>query len=71
MKRTLNIDDKLLKEAKAASGAKTITDAVKIGLETLVRNAAYERLKAFGGSEPGAQDVPRRREAPARKRRAA
>jgi Arc/MetJ family transcription regulator len=71
MKRTLNIDDKLLKEAMAASGAKTLTDAVKAGLEELVRRAAYQRLAAMMGSEPGARDVPRRREAPARKRRAA
>ena len=71
MKRTLNIDDKLLKEAKAACGAKTTTDTVKMGLETLVRRAANQRLAALMGSEPGARDVPRRREAPARKRRAA
>lgn len=71
MKKTLNVDDKLLREAKAACGAKTDTETIRQGLETLVRHAAYQRLKAFGGTEPGARDVPRRREAPARKRKAA
>jgi hypothetical protein len=37
----------------------------------LVRKAAYERLQTFLGSEPDAQDVPRRREKPARKHRVA
>jgi hypothetical protein len=71
MKKTLNIDDKLLREAKAACGAATDTDTVRLGLEALVRHAAYERLRSFLGSEPDAQDVPRRRERPATKRRVA
>jgi Arc/MetJ family transcription regulator len=71
MKKTLHIDDKLLKEAKLASGAPTDTETVRLGLQALVRHAAYERLRALRGAEPGAQDVPRRRERPARKRRAA
>lgn len=66
MKKTLNIDAKLLKEARAACGAGTDTDAVRMGLETLVRRAAIERLLALAGSEPDAKDVPRRREKPAR-----
>lgn len=71
MKKTLNIDAKLLKDAKAACGAKTDTDAVRLGLEALVRKGAYERARALLGSEPDAQDVPRRREKPVRRRRAA
>ena len=65
MKKTLNIDQALLDEAKAACGATTDTDTVRLGLEALVRHAAYQRLKALAGSEPDAQDVPRRREEPA------
>ncbi len=64
MKKTLNIDEKLLREAKAACGAKTDTDTVRSGLEALVRRAAYQRLRALLGTEPDAQDVPRRRERP-------
>ncbi len=62
MKKTLNIEDKLLKEAKLASGAATDTEAVRLGLEALVRRAAYERLRTLRGSEPLAEGVPRRRE---------
>ena len=62
MKKTLHIDEHLLREARTASGAKTDTDAVRLGLEALVRHAAYQRLTALRGSEPRARDVPRRRE---------
>ncbi|MGA9627638.1 MAG: type II toxin-antitoxin system VapB family antitoxin [Bryobacteraceae bacterium] len=71
MKKTFNVDDELFKEARAACGATTDTETVRLGLESLVRHAAYERLRALGGSEPGARDVPRRRERPSPKRRVA
>ncbi len=64
MKKTLNIDNQLFQEAKAACGAATDTETVRLGLQALVRHAAYERLRALRGSEPHAQDVPRRREKP-------
>jgi Arc/MetJ family transcription regulator len=62
MKKTLHIDDSLLREARAAAGAKTDTETVKLGLQSLVRQAAYDRLRALRGAEPRATDVPRRRE---------
>ena len=62
MKKTLNIDDRLLAEAKLASGAATDTETIRLGLEAVVRHAAYERLRALRGSEPHAQHVSRRRE---------
>ena len=71
MKKTLHIDERLLAEARAVSGAATDTDTVRLGLEALLRHAAYERLRALRGSEPTAKDVPRRRPKPTRKRRAA
>lgn len=71
MKKTLNIDEQLFQEAKAACGATTDTETVRLGLEALVRHAAYQRLRALVGSEPDAQDVPRRREPPATKRQTA
>ncbi len=64
MKKTLHIDERLLRDAKAAAGAKTDTDTVRLGLEALVRRAVYERLRALRGSEPHAADTPRRREDP-------
>jgi Arc/MetJ family transcription regulator len=62
MKKTLHIDDALLHDAKSASGARTDTDAVRLGLEALVRHGAYQRLRALRGSEPRARVVHRRRE---------
>ena len=62
MKKTLHIDERLLRDAKSASGAKTDTEAVRLGLMALVRRSAYARLRALRGSEPRAGDVPRRRE---------
>lgn len=66
MKKTLHIDEALLREARAASGARTDTDTVRLGLEALARQGAYERLRALRGTEPRASDVPRRREVAAR-----
>jgi Bacterial antitoxin of type II TA system, VapB len=71
VKKTFNIDAKLLKDAKAACGAATDTETIRQGLQALVRHAAYKHLQTFMGSEPDAQDVPRRREKPSRKRRVA
>ena len=70
MKKTFNVDDKLFHEAKVACGATTDTDTIRLGLEALVRHAAYQRLRALRGSEPQARDVPRRRERPPSKRKA-
>ena len=71
MKKTLNVNDQLFREAKAACRAATDTETVRLGLEALVRHAAYERLRSLLGSEPHARDVPRRRARPSRKRKAA
>ncbi len=74
MKKTVNIDDRLLAEAKAACQVRTDTDAIRLGLEALVRHAAQQRLRNLRGTEPRAVDVPRRREgrrAKRSKRRAA
>jgi hypothetical protein len=62
MKKTLNVDEELLNQAKNSCGAITDTETIRLGLESLVRHAAYERLRALRGTEPHAQDVPRRRE---------
>jgi Bacterial antitoxin of type II TA system, VapB len=67
MKKTLHIDERLLREARTASGAATDTATVRLGLEALVRHAAYERMRALRGSEPKGRDVPRRRERPSPK----
>lgn len=71
MKKTFNVDAKLLVEAKAACRAATDTETIRLGLEALVRRAAYQRLRALRGSEPQAREVPRRREKSAARRRVA
>jgi len=70
MKKTLHIDEGLLRRAKTACHARTDTDTVRLGLEALVRHAAYERLRSLRGAEPSARDVPRRREQPRRRKAA-
>jgi len=62
MRKTFDLDEQLIKEAKVACGASTDTETVRLGLEGLLRRAAYERLRAFRGAERHAKDVPRRRE---------
>jgi hypothetical protein len=71
MKKTLHIDEKLLEEARAVSGAATDTETVRLGLQALVRHAAYQRLRSLRGTERGANEVPRRREAARRRRKVA
>jgi len=71
MKKTLHIDEKLLEEARLVSHAATDTEAVRMGLEALIRHAAHERLRALRGADPAARDAPRRREKPVRGRRQA
>lgn len=61
MKKTLHVDEGLLSSAREACGATTDTETVRQGLEALVRQASYERLRRLRGSEPRARDVPRRR----------
>ncbi len=58
----MDLDENLLKDAKEVSGAKTDSETVRLALEALLRHDASQRLRAFGGSEPDAVDVPRRRE---------
>jgi hypothetical protein len=68
VKKTLNIDEDLFREAKKSCGAASDTETIRLGLEALVRRAAYERLRALRGTEPEARDLSRRREKPARRR---
>ena len=71
MKKTFNVDEKLLRQAREACGAATYTETIDRGLRALMHHWASQELRKFFGTEPGAKDVPRRREPPARKRRRA
>ena len=62
MKKTFDVDEKLLREARVSCGAATDTETIRLGLEALVRQAAYQRARALIGTELRVRDVPRRRE---------
>ncbi len=61
MKTTLNIDDRLLAEARRLSRIEEKTALVHAGLEALIARESARRLSALGGSEPGLKSTPRRR----------
>ena len=66
MKTTLNIDDRLLAEARRLTRIEEKTALVHAGLEALIAQAAARRLAALGGSDPSAAPAPRRRSSPRR-----
>lgn len=49
MKTTIDIPEKLVKEAMRVSNLKTKTDAIKEGLITLIRKEKLKRIKDFRG----------------------
>lgn len=57
MKKAIHVDDQLLREAKLACGASTDTETIRLGLETLVRRAAYERLRTLRETERHTRNV--------------
>jgi len=61
MKTTLNIDDRLLAEARRLAGIEEKTALVHAGLEALIARESARRLAALGGSEPGLKRLRRRR----------
>ncbi|HET9582232.1 MAG TPA: type II toxin-antitoxin system VapB family antitoxin [Gemmatimonadota bacterium] len=63
MRTTLNLDEDLVKEAMAVTGAKGKTEVVNLGLKALVEAAARHRLAALAGKIPEAR-APRRRRSP-------
>ncbi len=61
MRTTLNIDDKLLREAQVLTGLKEKTAVVRAGLEALIARESARRLAALGGVQKDLAAVPRRR----------
>ena len=61
MRKTLNVDGDLLALAREMSHARTDTEAIHLGLRQLISHHASQQLREFGGSEPAANDPPRRR----------
>ena len=60
MRTTMNIDDKLLAEARQVTGIAEKTALVREGLRALVERESARRLARLGGTEPQLQDIPRR-----------
>lgn len=63
MRTTLILDDELVAKALAATGAKTKTAVVRLGLERLIEDAARRRLASLRGAIPDASPGRRRRSA--------
>jgi len=49
MRTNIVIDDKLMKAALKASGAKTKREVVELGLQTLLRLKSQERIRELRG----------------------
>lgn len=61
MRTTVNLDDKLLDEARRITGVKGRTALIHEGLRALIERESARRLARLGGSEPELQPIPRRR----------
>ncbi len=61
MRTTLNLDDRLIEEARTLTGIREKTALVRAGLEALIQRESARRLAALGGQEKGLQPIPRRR----------
>ena len=63
MRTTVTIDDDLYEKAlEVADPTMDKADIFREAIKTFVRVQAAKRLAALGGTMPGIQDVPRRRE---------
>jgi len=63
MRTTLNIDEKLVDEAKRLTHIAERTELIHEGLRALISRESARRLARLGGSEPGIKAIPRRRAA--------
>jgi Arc/MetJ family transcription regulator len=61
MRTTLNLDEELVRQALQATGAKTKTEVIELGLRSLLEREARRRLKALYGKIPNLSLVSRRR----------
>jgi Arc/MetJ family transcription regulator len=64
MRTTIALDDGLLAEAHRLTGMTERTALIREALIALIERESARRLARLGGSEPGLDDVPRRRPRP-------
>ena len=63
MRTTIDLDDELLAKAEKLTGQSEKTTLVREALKALIQRESARRLALLGGSDPEAQDVPRRQPA--------
>ena len=63
MRTTLNLDDKLIDEARILTGIEERTALIHEGLRALIARESARRLARLGGTEPNLKPVKRRRPA--------
>ena len=63
MRRTVNINDKILAEAARLSGIREKTSLVQRGLQALIAQESSRRLGKLGGTEKSLRPIPRRKAA--------
>jgi Arc/MetJ family transcription regulator len=61
MRTTLDLDDELVQQALEATGAKSKTEVIELGLRSLLEREARRRLTALRGKVPELVQVRRRR----------
>ena len=62
MRTTIALDDELLAKAQSYTGLEEKTALVREALKALIQREAAKRLANLGGSQPGIEGVPRRRQ---------
>ncbi|MGN6649661.1 type II toxin-antitoxin system VapB family antitoxin [Trinickia sp.] len=62
MRTTIALDDDLLAKAQAYTGVEEKSTLVREALKALIQREAAKRLANLGGSEPGIDAAPRRRQ---------
>ncbi|MEM8766491.1 MAG: type II toxin-antitoxin system VapB family antitoxin [Pseudomonadota bacterium] len=67
MRTNIDIDDKLLADAMAVTGAKTKREVVELGLTNLVQLKRQERIRGFRGKLRWTGDLEQLRLGPNRK----
>jgi len=62
MRTTIALDDELIAKAQAYTGLEEKSALVREALKALIQREAGRRLANLGGSQPGIQGAPRRRQ---------
>lgn len=62
MRKTINLDDKLLEKAARLTGSMDRTALVSEGLKALIERESAKRLARLGGTQPTLKTAPRRRQ---------